>query len=275
MLPGDRIELRLRRETDGYEPRFDIVHMPGTAEESTIGGTDRYFGRMLKKEVLGQTPLRLSGLTADIPDTAALPALTARELDLGEHGLHLRARVYGLGRMEWGTEMAATELLGRQRAVRGDLCEALRVDLIGPASDDELLEEPPLDRYVTGILYPALADGNGTGPEAQDDVADDDGDRAADPAVAMSNIQYPTSAGVSFAVAPEVEEIRVKIEAARYEELDGGWRAQADRPGGAGGAGRRRRRRAPRCDDWAEALLPGARGGGRGALGDARPAQHA
>lgn len=119
--------------------------------------------------------------------------------------------------------MASTNLLEDQHAVRDDLCEALRTDLIGPDSPDELLEEPPLDRYVTGILYPLIRDGNETDPEAQDDVADDDGDRAADPAVAMSNIQYPTSAGISFAVAPQVEEVRVRIEAARYEEVDGGW----------------------------------------------------
>jgi Helicase conserved C-terminal domain len=119
--------------------------------------------------------------------------------------------------------MTLAELLENQQAVRDDLCEALRTDLIGPASDEEVLEEAPLDRYVTGILYPALADGNETDPEAQDDTADDDGDRAADPAVAMSNIQYPTSAGISFAVAPEVDQIRVRIEAARYEEMDAGW----------------------------------------------------
>lgn len=101
LRPGDPIELRLRRETDGYEPRFEIVHLPDTASETVIGGTDRYFGRMLKREVLGRTPRRLSDLTADIPDTAALSALTARELGLGEHGLHLRARVYGLGQMRW------------------------------------------------------------------------------------------------------------------------------------------------------------------------------
>lgn len=119
--------------------------------------------------------------------------------------------------------MGSTDLLEDQRAVRDDLCEALRSDLIGPGSPDELLEEPPLDRYVTGILYPLIRDGNETDPEAQDDLADDDGDRAADPAVAMSNIQYPTSAGISFAVAPDVDELRVRIEAARYEEVDGGW----------------------------------------------------
>ncbi len=120
--------------------------------------------------------------------------------------------------------MGSAKLLEGQSAVRDDLCEALKTDLIGPGSPDELLEEPPLDRYVTGILYPALADGNETDPEAQDDVGDDDGDRAADPAIAMSNIQYPTSAGISFAVAPDVDEIRVRVEAARYEEVDGGWR---------------------------------------------------
>src|SRR5262249_43851591 len=73
------------------------------------------------------------------------------------------------------------------------------------------------------ILYPTIPDGNETAPEDQDDVADDDGDRAADPAVAMSNIQYPTSAGISFAVAPEVEQIRVRVKTARYEETDAGW----------------------------------------------------
>lgn len=101
LLPGDPIGLRLCPSSDGCEPRFDIVHLPATAEESVIGGTDRYFGRMLHREVLGRTPRRIGGLTADIPDAAALPALAARELGLGEHGLHLRARVYGLGRMEW------------------------------------------------------------------------------------------------------------------------------------------------------------------------------
>ncbi|HEX5526860.1 MAG TPA: UvrD-helicase domain-containing protein [Solirubrobacterales bacterium] len=101
LLPGHPIGLRLRPASDGYEPRFDIVHLPGTAEETVIGGTDRYFGRMLHREVLGRTPRRIGDLTADIPDTAALPAVVARELGLGEHGLHLRARVYGLGRMEW------------------------------------------------------------------------------------------------------------------------------------------------------------------------------
>ncbi len=101
LLPGDPVELWLRPESDGYEPRFDIVHLPDTAEETVIGQTDRNFGRMLKDEVLGRTPRWLTDLTADIPDTAALPALAARELGLGEHGLHLRARVYGLGRMGW------------------------------------------------------------------------------------------------------------------------------------------------------------------------------
>jgi DNA helicase-2/ATP-dependent DNA helicase PcrA len=102
LLPGDPIELRLRQASDGYEPRFDIVYLPGTADESVIGSTDQHFGRMLHREVWGTTPRRICDLTADIPDAAALPAVAARELGLGEHGLHLRARVYGLGRMKWG-----------------------------------------------------------------------------------------------------------------------------------------------------------------------------
>ncbi len=56
-------------------------------------------------------------------------------------------------------------------------------------------------------------------------MADDDGDSASDPAVAMSNVQYPSSAGLTFAVAPEIDRLLVTVEAARYEESEAGsWR---------------------------------------------------
>ena len=122
-------------------------------------------------------------------------------------------------------EMSAVDLLSAQHAVRNELCEALQEELIGPRSDDEVLKEPPLNRYLSGILYPHLGARSPLEDETDPnvDVADDDGENFADPAVAMSNVQYPSSVGLTFAVDPEAEEISAKVRAAAYEALEEGW----------------------------------------------------
>ena len=112
--------------------------------------------------------------------------------------------------------MATTEPSTAQYAVRDDLCAALERDLIGPRTANELLEEPPLDRYVTGILYPMLSDQTGIDESQFDEVSDDDGGASADPAVARSNVHYPSSVGITFAVDPATETLSVEVAAARY-----------------------------------------------------------
>ena len=116
--------------------------------------------------------------------------------------------------------VGATSVLESQLEVRGALLGALERDLIGPAAEDESIDEPPLTRYMTGILYPSIDAGRRITAEreAQDDTSDDDGDYAADPAVAMSNVQYPTSAGITFAVDPEETTLEVILRAARYRK---------------------------------------------------------
>ncbi|HEX5593597.1 MAG TPA: helicase-related protein [Solirubrobacterales bacterium] len=125
-------------------------------------------------------------------------------------------------------ELSAVDLLSARHAVRDELCEALQEELIGPRSADEVLKEPPLNRYLTGILYPHLGAGSPLADEtdANVDVADDDGENFADPAVAMSNVQYPSSVGLTFAVDPEAEEISVAVQAAGYEAVGAGWQRQ-------------------------------------------------
>lgn len=117
-------------------------------------------------------------------------------------------------------------LLDGQVAIRDDLCASLRESLMGPSDPAETLEEPPLDRYVMGILYPRLDQGRGQRiePAAEGEVQDDGGDGAADPAVALSNVQYPSSAGITFATDPAVEAVFVTVDLARYVEDDGRWR---------------------------------------------------
>jgi Helicase conserved C-terminal domain len=122
-------------------------------------------------------------------------------------------------------ELSAADRLSAQHAVRDELCEALREELIGPQSAEEVLKEPPLNRYLTGILYPHLGAGKPIEDEADAtlDVADDDGENFADPAVAMSNVQYPSSVGLTFAADAATEELSVEVEAAAYEATEDGW----------------------------------------------------
>jgi hypothetical protein len=128
--------------------------------------------------------------------------------------------------------MADHALLEAQSEVRDEVCEALAADLIGPAGQpDEILHDRPLDRYITGILYPRL------GSEAQveksevDEVADDDGERSADPAIAMTNVHYPSSAGITFAVAAGTKKLSVYVTTAQYVSLEGDrWQRRAIEP---------------------------------------------
>src|SRR5690625_6311051 len=49
-------------------------------------------------------------------------------------------------------------LLTERYEFRQRLVEDLVEDLQGPSTPDEVLDESPLDRYITGILWPAPSD---------------------------------------------------------------------------------------------------------------------
>jgi hypothetical protein len=117
-----------------------------------------------------------------------------------------------------------TSLNGKY-AFRDELSRLMTEDLVGPAGGpDEVLDDPPITRYVAGILYPAGGGWNAAGKaDAAQDLDDDEGyDEAVrpDPAVAMANVRNPASMGVSFAVrAADCDRIRITISAARYTPL--------------------------------------------------------
>lgn len=124
--------------------------------------------------------------------------------------------------------------LKEQLQLRDDLCAGLREDVFGPAREStEESTEPPLNRFLTGILYPRIDES----PElvegqVSEDAPDDDAAAGPDPAVALSNVQYPSSAGITFAVDPEIREVDVTYWAAQYRPEDPGegestlWRRQ-------------------------------------------------
>src|SRR5258708_4095097 len=106
---------------------------------------------------------------------------------------------------------------------RRQLIEAVFRDLIGPqqSDDTETISDPPLTRYISGILFPqsdAVLD-----PSEDIDVSDDDGGdegSAPDPPVAMANVRFPSSMGLTFAVDTTVTNaIVLDVAAARYEKV--------------------------------------------------------
>ena len=90
--------------------------------------------------------------------------------------------------------------------VRAKLVDALARDLAGPAPEDrnaETIEDPPLTQYIVGVLYPQS--GDPIDPTQDVDIADDYDEIAVpDPPVAMANVRYPASMGMTFSVDPDV-----------------------------------------------------------------------
>ena len=100
---------------------------------------------------------------------------------------------------------------------RERLTKELIRDLRGPASPTEEINDRPLDRYIIGILYPQT--GEPIDGDKDEDQIDEGAETPADPPVAMANLRYPSSMGMTFGVNVNVaKEIQLSILSARYEE---------------------------------------------------------
>jgi hypothetical protein len=118
---------------------------------------------------------------------------------------------------------------------RSVLADRLRADLLGPLSDDEVLECRPTDRYLTGILFPGDSE---TPPEEDEALAAGGGDEdeGGEEAVSLERTQRHSSAGISFAVRGEggSAAIEIDVRAARYRAFwldEKGQRSDIERPG--------------------------------------------
>lgn len=111
------------------------------------------------------------------------------------------------------------------REIRSELLSSVRLDLLGPVSEDELLFDYRVrDRYLLGMLAtdgtvavdPARAD-DSDAPDADPRGADPDVDEGRQAARAM---MFPSSMGLSFAVEPDVTELAVELSWGEYEKID-------------------------------------------------------
>ena len=105
-----------------------------------------------------------------------------------------------------------------QAALRDDLLASLRLELVGPETQDEELEEQPTLRYLMGRLAPA---GTGVAEEEDDgsgDAADgDDSDGPGAPPILAMN---PSSIGISVVVEPGVDVLEVTATWGQYAPVD-------------------------------------------------------
>lgn len=106
--------------------------------------------------------------------------------------------------------------LDSKYAFRTEMVDRLVRDLYGPETIDELLDERPLDRYLTGVLWPQSDDAQEDVPEDADAATGDD-DEVLDSPVASSRMTYPSSIGMTFTVDLNVaDRVIIHPKAARY-----------------------------------------------------------
>jgi len=112
---------------------------------------------------------------------------------------------------------------------RAQLVNSVVRHLVGPTEPDnfEVIADPPITKYTMGILFPQSDDP--VSPEADQDLPDEEGEAMGppDPPVAMANVRYPSSVGMTFAVdTKRTGKIRIASKAARYEPVRGDPEAQ-------------------------------------------------
>lgn len=102
--------------------------------------------------------------------------------------------------------------------VRDDLLERIRTDLAGPGDPEEVLDEWPTDRYLTGILFgpdqELPQEENEVAPEAagEEGVEQDEGRSE----IGLHHAFRPSSMGLSFAVSSGTEEVELRVTGGRY-----------------------------------------------------------
>ena len=106
----------------------------------------------------------------------------------------------------------------RGDTVRDRLLDALKVDLMGPESPDEVLEQSPSTRYLLGMLAPR----NTTLSPAEDDSADAllNSTEEQDLGPKISQQLSPSSIGLSFIVDPETPEVNIRATWGEYEKVE-------------------------------------------------------
>ncbi|MHA7292468.1 helicase-related protein [Arthrobacter sp. HLT1-21] len=111
---------------------------------------------------------------------------------------------------------------------RREMVDRLETDLYGPGSEEELITERPLERYVTGVLWPAQDETYVEAPDEPESVSAVAGEASVDSPVANARLTYPSSVGMTVSVDTRLAtKLTVNPVAARYTPV------QTDRESGS------------------------------------------
>lgn len=104
---------------------------------------------------------------------------------------------------------------------RDEIFRGFSLDLLGPLSDDEVLRTQPSETYSIGMLYPK----NVQEEQKVDDIAiNDPGDDEDDEVASLSNLRFPATMGLTFAIAGSVEhKIHVSVCSGTYLSKGDDW----------------------------------------------------
>jgi len=97
----------------------------------------------------------------------------------------------------------------KDKAIRASLFDRMRADLVGPLEANEVLDDRPTDRYLTGILFPQRSEFPDEEDEqlgAGDEGTEEAGGSAAE-SVKLSNVMRHATAGLSFAIKGNADEL--------------------------------------------------------------------
>ncbi|MCC5912721.1 MAG: helicase [Clostridiaceae bacterium] len=120
-------------------------------------------------------------------------------------------------------------LIEECKKLRKDLLKALETEIVGPGSqgvydNEEIIEEGPLERYSSGILYPQKEKVRNN--EEHDDTAQNylseeaKEDEVLDASINISNQYYPSALGISFYTNDICPDLQVEINAGVYRRLN-------------------------------------------------------
>lgn len=104
---------------------------------------------------------------------------------------------------------------------RDEIFQGFSLHLLGPASDKEVLQSQPSETYSIGMLYPRNAEEE----QKVDDVAiNDPRDDEDDEVASLSNLRFPATMGLTFAIAGSAEQIiHVSVSSGRYLSVGDEW----------------------------------------------------
>ncbi|HTE57190.1 MAG TPA: helicase-related protein [Verrucomicrobiae bacterium] len=102
---------------------------------------------------------------------------------------------------------------------RQEMIDFLELDIIGPKSGIEVIEEAPTSRYSAGILFPQLVDNDEEVNERKEklDMRSRDEEEGT---IEYATSFFPSAMGISFSIDDTVRQLIIQVDTARYDSLE-------------------------------------------------------